>query len=166
MTSDSRYEQILPHEWLFLSVFLFLLSGFCWVCWSNSEIDRASIMQEASFPVMISGAVAHPGTYIMQVGDTVGTLLAKAEPHSYAELKPISKKRRLIPEETIVIPSPPLISIEVSGAVSSPGRYLVPENCRICDLRHHISLLPNADSAFLRKRKKLQKGESIVIPYQ
>jgi hypothetical protein len=58
------------------------------------------------------------------------------------------------------------IAIFVEGAVQQPGPLTVPINTRVCDLKKYVTLQPEADPVFLKKRRLLKEGETITIPWR
>ncbi len=66
--------------------------------------DRAHYLT-APVTVTVTGAVAHPGEYIFSAGSTIKDLLQQAEPLPKANLKKLSKRKKLVSHQVIEIKS-------------------------------------------------------------
>lgn len=59
---------------------------------------------------------------------------------------------------------PAEITVMVRGAVLAPTQLTLPPKSRICDLKTKLSLTPEADKRFFRRRKLLKDGDCIEVP--
>ncbi len=60
--------------------------------------------------------------------------------------------------------SSPTITVHIYGAVMRAGTYLLPVGSSLKDLLSLCGLKENADTEALNREKKLQNGETIVVP--
>lgn len=74
------------------------------------------------------------------------------------------------PEPEIVRPGagnpPPLLSIQVDGAVASPGSYVLPKGSCLSDLIQQLTLLPNANLEAINPKSRFYRSKKIWIPYK
>jgi len=62
-------------------------------------------------------------------------------------------------------PTPQMITVYVSGAVSAPGTYTLPENSRIeTAIQAAGGFLPSADDESLNLAARLFDGEQVIVP--
>jgi competence protein ComEA len=69
------------------------------------------------------------------------------------------------PVTLLPTPTPQMITVYVSGAVSAPGTYALPENSRIeAAIQAAGGFLPSAEDEALNLAARLFDGEQIIIP--
>lgn len=114
--------------------------------------------------VEISGHVLRPGKYKMNSNDSLGSVIRKAKPKSFADLSNIDCSAAVFENRSIEIHPYETIRIRVAGCVREILDLEVTPGFRICDLKGKVDLTPDADRTFLRKRRVLQNGEVVEIP--
>lgn len=166
-------QQRLPvHEWLAVIAFCLImlaltaLALFRVPTYHLEPSGSIHYLVAQQIEVTITGAVEHPGSFQMPTGSRVADLLERAKPLPEANLSKVNLNSKLRDGRTIKIPTVPMITIYLEGAVVQPGPVLVKKGTRMEDLRHSISFLEKADLAVLGKRRKLKEGEIICIPFE
>jgi competence protein ComEA len=77
----------------------------------------------------------------------------------------VSSRPRGEPIQLIAPPTPPLLVVQVSGAVAYPGVYQLPPGSRVLDaIQAAGGLLPTADTALINQAASLQDGQMVWVP--
>jgi hypothetical protein len=164
-------KKLFASEWLLVGSLLMILASLVVIAKVNTH--KASGLLLASAPaappvemilVTIEGAVSKPGTYEFPVGSRMGDVLKKARPKPFANLKNLSLAERVDQPLNLKIEELAEISVQIIGAVTESVELVLPMGVRICDLKSKISLRPEADKQFFKKRRRLRDGEVLEIP--
>jgi competence protein ComEA len=77
----------------------------------------------------------------------------------------VSSRPRGEPIPLIAPPTPPLLVVQVSGAVANPGVYHLPAGSRVLDaIQAAGGLLPTADATLINQATLLQDGLMVWVP--
>lgn len=123
-------------------------------------------LREAASPVeiVISGEVAHPGTFSALPGTRLGDLVKKSRPKRFADLTDIDLDSPVEKALELQIPLLSEISVRVEGAVAAPIELKLPPGSRICDLKPKIECEEDANPQFFKRRRLLKNGETVLVP--
>jgi hypothetical protein len=162
---DKRSFRLRSSEWLLTGSLLILL--ICLVVVSKTRASQVILpraREVTMVDVSIDGHVKKPGLYPTALGTPIGAALKKAGLKKNADLRSISLKEPILQPLSITIEYLKELSIFVEGEVQNPGNFQVPYGSRISDLKKILQLSSNADSAFFKKKRLLQDGETISVP--
>lgn len=152
-------------EWLLIGSFLLILGSLFLVSkvnavWAETTLQETEI--ETFIEIAVDGAVSKPGKYTVPAGTPVLEAVKKARPKPFADLKnlqgPVHSAMIIRVEELKEI------VVQVKGAVEQPVELVMPVKSRISDLKSKITLTPEADKAFFRRRRLLKNGEVVEVP--
>jgi len=114
--------------------------------------------------IRVTGAVRNPGVYTVQPGACLRKILKTAKIKKEANLEELHLNKPLIKSEAIEIPARKFFCIYITGEIENPGKYEVPVETRICDLKKILILNPSADKRVFKSKKRVKHGEKIPIP--
>lgn len=115
--------------------------------------------------ITVIGEVVHAGLHYLPQGSKMQNVLDLVQPLPSADLSQLNYRRRLRDGQTVQIPQRQKMTIQISGAVKSPGSIEMLSGTRYCDWIPQLEVLPEADISKLKKRKGfIQNGVSIEIP--
>lgn len=157
-------------EWLVIAIVAGIIGGLACLT-SFKERGEASTVgsflvqhQNLGFDVLIKGAVTHPGIYHIHSEISLKDLLAIAEVTSNADLRRFSLEAMVKKGRIINVPTRAMIEVYLKGAVKEDQRLTIPKNSKLEDLIILGKFTPDADLAFLKKKRKLKNGEVIQVP--
>lgn len=113
--------------------------------------------------VRISGAVAHPGVFIVASGSPLKEILIKAKPQRYANLAALDLDSPVYSACELVILPLAEILVYVEGGCEAEALKM-PVGARVSDLKKRVKLHPQADLAVFKSKRLLQHEETIKIP--
>lgn len=153
-----------PSEWTLILSLSFILASLFIISQINSYRSTPSLIfsapsQPAPVTITLSGAVQRPGAYTVESGTPLAQVLRKARPKTHANLQNYNLEEPLLTDTTLQIEERPIITVTIDGV-----EITLPAGSRICDLKGKISLEPDADPQFFRRKKQLRHGEKIEIP--
>ncbi|MBI3900668.1 MAG: SLBB domain-containing protein [Chlamydiia bacterium] len=125
--------------------------------------DR-SRLANTSCTVTVSGAVEHPGSYVVPIGAPIAYILKKTRPTRFANLRDLVKDQEIRGDCSLHIEELSTIFVSVEGAVLEPCTLELPIKTRICQLKTKIRSAPHANLDFFKKRRLLKDGERVHIP--
>lgn len=118
--------------------------------------------------VAVSGAVALPGLYTVPKEYALPTLLSLSQPLPDADLSKDLKLSHPTSADVdcwaLHIPSQSFVTVVLAGAVAKPGFYRFPKGSRISDIAAIVPLAPHAASSWLKRRRLIRDGETIIVP--
>jgi len=156
-------EWILSASLVVILASLFIISR-CHEHRKKSQLIALSDAVEHPVNIVISGEVFRPGVYPALPGTRIGDLIKKSRPKRFADLRAIELDRPIDKPLDIAIPLLSEISIRIEGAVIEPLDLKMPPGSRICDLKSKIQCERDADLHYLKRRRLLKDGETVVIP--
>lgn len=155
-------------EWILVGSFLLLFASSALIAKVNASqappLIKALPAIEEKISISIEGAVRKPGTYLVRPATPLRKVLAKAKPKPFANLRSFDLDQPVETSLTLHIEELAEISVSIAGAVEAPVTLLLPPGTRIADLKAKLSLAPDADRSFFKKRRLLKDGEAIAIP--
>lgn len=157
----------LPHqEWIILTLLLLIMATLVFITWrpNDSPPTQPIHLFSQEISVTISGAISNPGVYTFENGANLQELLNKAELLPEANLKGINPQKILKNGQRINIPTKPMITVFIEGAVENPRTLTVPKGTKVCELQDAVKVLPEGDSKKLQAKRRLKDQESIHIP--
>ncbi|GEM_PF-1073240 len=114
--------------------------------------------------ITIQGEVANAGTYRIEKGGRIGDTVKKSRPKPFADLGSIDLDSPAKESMCLEIRKLSEIVVRVEGAVEGPVQLTLPAGSRIADLRSKVSLAPNADLKFFKRKKQLKHLEVVKVP--
>jgi len=168
--SQSNQPKLAIHEWLAVMTiisFLLTLTGISIFFSQDTESIKSGsphYLKPQEFEVLIEGAVQNPGPIKVKAGTTRMEAIEMAKPLPEADLRKIKASSKLRNGQIIKVPAKEMIEISIIGEVKTPGKLSVPKGTRLQELGNYITLRPDADSAKIRKKRRLKAGEEVVIP--
>lgn len=162
-------EKLPPHEWLIICLLLSILGSIILIAYIREEpslppTDTPHELISSTLQVVIGGAVAKPGAYIMEKGDTIEDLLNLAGPLPEADLRHLRLKRKLRDGQKIKVPVTQMITVILEGAIEKSGPLQVPKGTKVGELNQYIEFSENADFKKMPKKHILQDQEIVSIP--
>ena len=135
----------------------------------HSTQTRASLVEKEEkdpplIEIRVTGAVRNPSIYTVQPGTCLRKILKTAKIKREANLEELYLNKPLIKSEAIEIPARRFFCVYITGEVENPGRYEVPIETRICDLKKILILTPSADKRVFKSKKRVKHEEKILIP--
>jgi len=165
MNPNTNPSQLRWSEWAITgALLLFVLSLVIIAKIQASRFSVGTLVLPPPVEVIVTGAVKKPGTYPTQPGTPLREVLRKAKPLRLADVKSIDPDFRVQAPMKLEIPVLTHISIIVRGAVENPGPLTVPAGTKISDLKKYVRIRPEADAVFLKKRRMISEGETVVVP--
>lgn len=158
------------HEWLAIvaaiSTLLVITLSTCFnsraVETKTFQLNQSAISENIN--ILVEGAVRNPGAYLLSADSTVLDALNRADPLPQADLRRFKTSRKLRPGQTIKVPSRPMMTVFVEGAVEKPGTVSIPKNSRLKDLKNYIVLQENADFEKLPLERLLKANARVSVP--
>jgi len=158
------------HEWFAILVLIGLIGGLA-IITSDSQNQRSQNIKETEIfyrkdwvEVFVKGAVQFPGIYQVPSEMTMKDVLEMAQVSNEADLRRFNLDRSIGKARSINIPTKPMITIYLKGAVKRSGAISVPKGFRLQDILELDIFEENADKMVLKKKRKLKEGERINIP--
>lgn len=166
----SKKDSLLSSEWFLIISFLAIFLSLALVARVQSQkanhhlLSTAVTPQESILSVTLEGAVGKPGLYLVPKGTPLKEVLRKARPKPHADFSSVDLERPLDAPLHLVVERLAQLLVRVEGAVLEPQQLTLPPGTRICDVKKLVSLAPDADKAFFRKKRQLKNGEILVVP--
>jgi len=161
------------HEWCIIVLFCFILLSLGAIAMLRQKPVMAAALPSENItevPVLlirVEGQVAKPGLHRLPLTAKLKQLLDEVQPLPTADLSQLNYRKRLRDGQTVIIPERKKITIQISGAVQSPGNLEILSGTRCCELADQIQALPDADlKAMKRKRRYIQDGDLVEVPFQ
>ena len=157
------------HEWVIVSLLVIAFLTLALVTQFKQAaplppVQNSHLLVDDSIVVTIKGAITRPGDYSFKRGARLKELLAQAEPLPEADLESIKSNSKMRDGQIIKIASQRWITIQVEGAVESPGAMRVKHGTNRNELIEQLSLLPEADVSKLQTKRLLRNGEVLQVP--
>lgn len=163
MATQNTSSGLQLHEFVVCVFFVAILLTISTL--SFIEKSKKVSHEKVSFEVTVVGAIKEEKKVICLEGATVADILSSISLTEKADLEKLIYEKLLQPDQYVIIPTKNALSVVVKGAVDKEGLLLLPEKTRINELPKFISLKESADRKFfLRKRRLLKEGETIIIP--
>lgn len=159
-------------EWGILFVFLGIILCLCLSSLASrsrplpQSDDFVQVKPLQTITVFVEGAVKYPGSYELEKGSSLESLLSKAVTLLEADLSKCHLEKKLRAHQRILIPENGKVMIYLEGAIGNPGLKKLPAKTRICELKSLIEPLENADLSLLNSRRQLKHAEHIKIPFK
>jgi DNA uptake protein ComE-like DNA-binding protein len=157
-------------EWLAVAIIAGIIGGLACLTSFKGRGEAGKIhsllipKQDIGFDVLIKGAVEHPGIYHIHSEIKLKDLLAMAGVSLNADLRRFSPDTMVKKGRIINVPSRAMIKVHLRGAVAEEMILSVPKNSKLADLIDIGNFSPEADLAFLKKKRRLKDGEVIQVP--
>ena len=152
-------------EWTLTGAFLLVLISLVLI--AKIQAHRLSVNTVLAPPpveIVLEGEVERPGTYLTPLGTPLHDVVRKAGPKRFADVSFILPETRVTAPLHLKLQPLTHLTITVEGAVTAPGSLTVPIGTRISDLKKYLTLTPDADRTFFKKRRLLKNNEKITIP--
>lgn len=158
------------HEWLAIaaaiSTLLVITLATCFngkiIETKTFQLHQASLSEQIN--ILVEGAVKNPGPYLLPSDSTLLDALMKADPLPQADLRRLKTSKKLRSGQTIKVPSRPMMTVFIEGAVEKPGTVSIPKNSRLKDLKKYIVLQENADFEKLPLERILKANAKVSVP--
>ncbi len=162
--------ELYQHEWLTIIAIALGLVLLAFLSLNNNEPNPLASIEEprdqtSQVQVWVDGEVSHPGAHKLPKGSTIEDLLKRVKPLPNADVRRYKPSTKLKDGRHITVRTRPLITVHVSGAVHNEGPIQVPKGSRIEDLIQRLDLKLSADTDGVPRRRKLNNGEEVHIPF-
>lgn len=156
-------------EWVLVGSLLLIFASLLFIAKitairSSSFLETRTLPSHPLCPIRIEGAVKKPGTYSVLPGTPLKKVLAKSQPHRFADLRSLDMTARVEGPLEIHLNELTAISIQIEGAVPVPFTISLPVGTKVSDLRTKIALNAEADLSIFKSRRLLKDGEILKVP--
>jgi hypothetical protein len=168
LSEGEKNTSLKVHEWLAIAVLIGILTGLACLTSLRGEASRLNLeylpKKYSGFDVWLKGAVDHPGVYHIQSEMKMKEVLALAGVSQHADLRRFNMDSMIKKGRVINVPERAMINIRLEGAVKMNQTISIPKGSKVEDLRTMVEFLPEADPAFLKKKRRLKPGETLIVP--
>jgi len=155
------------HEWL--AVATIIVTIFCLIAITSiakTQTNGIPAFRNEGIEVLIKGAVDNPGIYRFNSEMTMHDILEIAKVQPEADLRRLSLDKPVNKSRSINIPMRAMITVQLKGAVKTPGNLRVPKGTKMEDLLNLVVFDEGANTQKLQKKRALKDNEIIDVTFQ
>lgn len=164
---DDKKPTLPIHEWLavcLVSLIMLTISVVSHISWKSKTVESTFDLKEEQVEVFVEGAVPAPQSYIVKKGTRLRDIIAMADLSPEAHPSKLKLDAKVRDGQVVKVPTRPMITIFIEGAVLSTGPLQVPKGTTYADLLDKLTFKPGANLKPLQKKAKLKDGACVTIP--
>lgn len=155
---EKAQPRLPAHEWAAVITFLTILAFIAVLnLWVNRRDSQLSLPNHTTnvVTITIEGAVLNPGTYKVQKGEKLSSIMEKAGLLHDADVSSLNLQSSLKSDEIVIIPQKKMLTVFLEGNVTPRGAFKLEANSTLHDLFKSLDKTPP------QKDRKLQHEEVI-----